>query len=655
MRCVGVRSHNLPPMHICKESQEQPWECQVCNKNCYFSSTQCSQCGKWTHDGCSKGKGEPPQFKCIKCHKPKNRTKPRDIKICQLNCNGLKARTELEKMLTETMPDVVLLQETLLRSGMEYKPPQGYTTADRKDGVPYDNKPRGGVLTLVKEDLPFTKVAKSENIWTDFVNIKLDTADTLVANVYIPPENSKATEDWQQVLNGHQGTGRLIMAGDMNAHEHWDNFLDEDKRGTEFAEWMQSNVLEAANDPNVHTRTSPSSGGRSSPDLTLASKQLIDNVRESWETGEDVGSDHLPIFFRLGTKLPPPRRRKARFVFKKARWEGFRESLSAKSERGNSVNEYYKHLVEDILKAAKENIPMGARQGRTKPFWSSKCQELVTARNEARKAAEQTGTEAGLQSCPQPCRKRDKEREKGLLGRALPENVYRDRSLPHAEDLQRRPPGREGSRGDQEDKRRSCETGSDRPAEGRLVLPAVRRGFSRGEKEGGQKSEQEATRILRRPRASTQEDRTKEFTMEEPELALSVLKTGKAPGPDEITNEMLKNLEKATKSRLLKLFNWALREGVSPAGWWRSTIIPVHKKGKPRDDPRSYQLTSCMPKLMERMVATRLVYHLESQKILAKCQAGFRKNRSTEEQIARIVQDAFDGLEQKPRSPSGPS
>ena len=495
MRCVGVRSHNLPRMHICKECQEQPWECQVCNKNCYFSSTQCNQCGKWTHDGCSKGKGEPPQSKCIKCHKPKNRTKPRDIKICQLNCNGLKARTELEKMLTETMPDVVLLQETLLRSGMEYKPPQGYTTADRKDGVPYDNKPRGGVLTLVKEDLPFTKVAKSENTWTDFVTIKLDTADTLVANVYIPPENSKATEDWQQVLNGHQGAGRLIMAGDMNAHEHWDNFLDEDKRGTEFAEWMQSNALEAANDPNVHTRTSPNSGGRSSPDLTLASNQLIDNVRESWETGEDVGSDHLPIFFRLGTKLPPPRRRKARFVFKKARWEGFRESLSAKSERGNSVNEYYKHLVEDMLKAAKENIPMGARQGRTKPFWSSKCQELVTARNEARKVAEQTGTEADVKAfkVARNLAAKGIQREKKAFWDERCQKMSIETDLLWRSSACGRPPGREGSRGDQEDKqdkRRSCETGSDRPAEGRLVLPAVRRGFSRGEKEGGQKSEQ---------------------------------------------------------------------------------------------------------------------------------------------------------------------
>ncbi|XP_075258517.1 uncharacterized protein LOC142350552 [Convolutriloba macropyga] len=50
---------------------------------------------------------------------------------------------------------------------------------------------------------------------------------------------------------------------------------------------------------------------------------------------------------------------------------------------------------------------------------------------------------------------------------------------------------------------------------------------------------------------------------------------------------------------------------------------------------------------MERMVVTRIVYLLESKKILAPCQAGFRKNRSTEEQIARIVQDAFDGLEEK--------
>ena len=62
------------------------------------------------------------------------------------------------------------------------------------------------------------------------------------------------------------------------------------------------------------------------------------------------------------------------------------------------MNECYKFLVEDIIKAAKENIPMGARQSRTKPFWSNRCQELVTARNKARKLTEQTRTDADVKA-----------------------------------------------------------------------------------------------------------------------------------------------------------------------------------------------------------------------------------------------------------------
>ena len=47
------------------------------------------------------------------------------------------------------------------------------------------------------------------------------------------------------------------------------------------------------------------------------------------------------------------------------------------------------------------------------------------------------------------------------------------------------------------------------------------------------------------------------------------------------------------------------------------------------------------------MVATRLYHILESKNMLAPSQAGFRRGRSTEEQLARITQDVFDGLEAK--------
>ena len=48
---------------------------------------------------------------------------------------------------------------------------------------------------------------------------------------------------------------------------------------------------------------------------------------------------------------------------------------------------------------------------------------------------------------------------------------------------------------------------------------------------------------------------------------------------------------------------------------------------------------------MERIINTRLIWHLESNKLLADEQFGFRKSRSTEDQVTYLtqcVEDAFD-------------
>ena len=71
------------------------------------------------------------------------------------------------------------------------------------------------------------------------------------------------------------------------------------------------------------------------------------------------------------------------------------------------------------------------------------------------------------------------------------------------------------------------------------------------------------------------------------------------------------------------------------------------------DDPPStakirIALTSCIAKLMEKMVSSRLYHILESTDKFAPCQAGFRKGRSAEEQLARVTQEIFDALESSP-------
>ena len=73
--------------------------------------------------------------------------------------------------------------------------------------------------------------------------------------------------------------------------------------------------------------------------------------------------------------------------------------------------------------------------------------------------------------------------------------------------------------------------------------------------------------------------------------------------------------------------------------------------GKPLDSPASFRsifLTSCVSKLFERIILSRLLFFLKSNSILSPCQAGFRPGRSTLDQIMFLSQSISDGFN-KPR------
>jgi len=90
---------------------------------------------------------------------------------------------------------------------------------------------------------------------------------------------------------------------------------------------------------------------------------------------------------------------------------------------------------------------------------------------------------------------------------------------------------------------------------------------------------------------------------------------------------------------------WAL--GKFPTSRCTSTVIPVPKPGKDTSDPSNYcptALTSCICKVMERMINSRLVLYLERNKLISPMQCGFRKQRSTIDHLVRLesfVREAF--------------
>lgn len=137
------------------------------------------------------------------------------------------------------------------------------------------------------------------------------------------------------------------------------------------------------------------------------------------------------------------------------------------------------------------------------------------------------------------------------------------------------------------------------------------------------------------------------FTEYELNEAINNLSRNTSPGSDNIANEMIQHLSPITKSYILKLYNHIWTKHTFPDLWRQAIIIPIPKPNKCKSDPNNYRpisLTSCMCKTLEKMINKRLVWYLETNKIISNVQCGFRPNRSTTDQLVIFnaeIQKAF--------------
>ena len=110
------------------------------------------------------------------------------------------------------------------------------------------------------------------------------------------------------------------------------------------------------------------------------------------------------------------------------------------------------------------------------------------------------------------------------------------------------------------------------------------------------------------------------FSPAEFHAAASNLFSSTATGPDKVAYPMLKHLPRSGMNFLVHIFNfyWTLHS--FPSIWKISSVIPIHKMGKPLDSTASFRpisLTSCVSKLFERVILSRLLFFLESNSILS--------------------------------------
>ena len=123
-----------------------------------------------------------------------------------------------------------------------------------------------------------------------------------------------------------------------------------------------------------------------------------------------------------------------------------------------------------------------------------------------------------------------------------------------------------------------------------------------------------------------------------------------SPGPDDIHYSMLQNLPESGKNFLLEFLNKIFDRGKLPKKWKRAYVIPILKVGSDPTSPDSYRpiaLTSCVCKLLERILNKRLMWFLIKNNLIDKNQTGFQVLKSTLDNLAAMEKEIHDAIARK--------
>ena len=126
------------------------------------------------------------------------------------------------------------------------------------------------------------------------------------------------------------------------------------------------------------------------------------------------------------------------------------------------------------------------------------------------------------------------------------------------------------------------------------------------------------------------------ITESEVSTAIKNLHSNKSPGHNNIKNEHIKSTAHIMLPIYCKLFNIIFDTGIIPDAWSLDTIKPIYKnKGDPKlpENYRPITILSCLGKLFTSIINNRLKRYAEEKDLIDNCQAGFRKNHSTTDNI----------------------
>ena len=366
-------------------------------------------------------------------------------------------------------------------------------------------------------------------------------------------------------------------------------------------------------------------------------------------------SDHKPIVITIFGKVNHDDNTLPRWSYKKANWEHFSKLTDCYT---SGINCKTKHLdcssnemTKAILRAAKDSIPTAAHKEYI-PNWSAELerlhQDIIAARGKAENEPSVENNILLKKAFAKYVKATNTNARKSWQEKTSNLNLERDgqklwklvRSLNGEYDNRQSPSVIEKEGEMLGSKAAANALISHYKSVGNIELPEERiQEINQANRDNENPVSEPIDSCL-----------DSKLTMLELEKALAQLKNKQAPGPDNISNDMLKHLGPQAKKKPVQIFNASWKTSYIPKTWKKAITIPILKCGKCRTKAESYRpisLTSSVCKLLERIVNARLMWLLEKDKLLMPEQAGFRQLRSAEDQLAYISQMIEDGFQEK--------
>ena len=533
---------------------------------------------------------------------------------------------ELRAYVVGKEPDVVILTETWTNGSIsdDYLKIKSYEMVareDRKDTM----AGRGGILVYARKELSVWRGEEKDKV-NQLVEIKVGEKgnEITIYAVYRSPnskeENNARLVEWTKSVKG-----RTIAVGDFNYPGiDWEKGRS-DARGRPFYEACCDQFVEQ------HVK-GPTHISGNCLDLVLCSEEIIEEVSLDGRLGS---SDHEIVWVTVNQSTKKRKMcsqyrdycradyREARRMMGEIRWE---EELE-----GKNVNQMWELLRSKIEEVVQECVPLRNVRSKNQPGWY--CRELKQMSENKRRA-----WDCWKKSKTETDKQKYKQLEIGL--KRTIRNKKRNMEKKVAQEAKTNPKaffayinGNKRMRNKIGPLMREENGVKEIIVEPRRQAEVLNEWYASVFTKGGGESPK------KEPVDGTKELSEVTITEERVKGLIEKMKEKSAPGPDGITNKLMKELVREIAKPLTKIFRKSMDEAKIPDDWRKSNITPIYKGGS-KATPANYRpvnLTSNVGKLMERIVKEDIESHLESENLMEESQHGFRRGRSAQTNLVEFL------------------